>query len=120
MIEILSESEGNVLGIRAEGKVTDSDYRDVFIPPLAKIIEDHGKARVLYCMDASVTGFEMGAMWQDASFGIKHRNDFEKIAVVGGPGYVEWGTKIAAHLVGGEVKTFSDEQLQEAWTWVKS
>ena len=120
MIEILPESEGNVLGIRAEDKITDSDYREIFIPQLTKIIEEHGKARVLYYMDSSVTGFEMGAMWQDASFGVKHRNDFDKVAVVGGPRFVEWGTKIAAHFIGGEIKTYGDDQLQEAWSWVKS
>lgn len=120
MIEILPESEGNVLGIRVEEKVTDSDYREIFIPRLTKIIEEHGKARVLYYMDTTITNFEMGAMWQDASFGIKHRNDFEKIAVVGGARLVEWGTRIAAHFMGGEVKTFGEGQLQEAWNWVKS
>ena len=34
MIDILPESQGNILGIRASGKLTDSDYKDVLIPPI--------------------------------------------------------------------------------------
>lgn len=119
MIEIMSESAGNVLGVRLSGKVTDEDYEKVFIPALEKIIADSGKVRVVYYMDAEFEGWNAGAMWDDAKFGLKHRNDFEKIAVVGGPIWAEWGTKLAGHLVSGEVKTYSGAELNDAWTWIR-
>lgn len=65
-------------------------------------------------------GWELEAAWDDAKFGLQHRNDFEKVAVVGGPRWVEWGMKLAAVIMCGEVKTFSEEQLEEAWKWVES
>jgi len=34
MIEIMSESRGNLLGVRAIGKLTDQDYQLVLIPAL--------------------------------------------------------------------------------------
>ena len=45
MIEVLPESRGNILGIRASGKLTDADYKDVLIPYLEKIIGEQGMAR---------------------------------------------------------------------------
>ena len=59
-------------------------------------------------------------MWDDAKFGIKHKSDFEKVAVVGGPKWAEWCTKIASHLVAGEIKTYSADQLDDAWSWVQA
>ena len=65
-------------------------------------------------------GWELGAMWDDTKFGIQHRKDFEKIAVVGGSKWLEWALKIGAHFMEGQVKTYKDPELQEALTWVKA
>ncbi|NJL70471.1 MAG: STAS/SEC14 domain-containing protein [Candidatus Competibacteraceae bacterium] len=47
-------------------------------------------------------------------------NDFEKCAVVAGPNWVNWATKLAALIMTGEVKTFSSNALNDAWAWIKS
>ena len=57
-------------------------------------------------------------MWDDASFGMKHKDQFEKIAVVGAPKWVEWGTKLGGHFMSGTVKTFPADQLQAARDWI--
>jgi hypothetical protein len=120
MIEILPQSEGRTLGARLTGKVTDEDYEKVFLPALETVIKEHGKVRCVYFMDAGFQGWKLGAMWDDAKFGIKHKNDFEKIAVIGGPKWAEWATKLASHLMSGEVKTYTIDQLDEAWSWIKA
>jgi hypothetical protein len=58
-------------------------------------------------------------MWDDARFGLQHRRDFEKIAVVGGPRWVDVAVKIFAPLMEGEVRTMLGEQLAEAWEWIQ-
>ena len=120
MIEILPQSEGKTLGVRLTGKVTDEDYEKVFLPALDELIQKYGKASCVYFMDEDFEGWKLGAMWDDASFGMKHRNDFEKIAVVGGPKWAEWATKVAAHLMSCEVKTYTGDQLDDAWSWTKA
>lgn len=120
MIEIMSESKGKVLGVRLTGKVTDQDYEKTFIPALEKLLAEHGKIRCVYYMDEDFKGWEIGAMWDDAKFGVKHRDDFEKIAVIGGPKWAEWGTKLASHVLSGEVKTYSGDQLSDAWKWIEA
>ena len=120
MIEILPESQGKTLGIRASGTLTDHDYQTILIPRLEAIIRTHTKARVLFQMDRGFQGWEMEAMWDDAKFGVAHRHDFEKFAVVGGPRWVDWGAKLGALFMQTELRTFSDDQLQEAWKWIES
>ncbi len=120
MLEIMPQSQGKILAVRLTSKVTDSDYEKIFLPELQKLIEVYGKVRCLYFMDSEFDGWTLGAVWDDAKFGIRHKDDFEKCAIVGGPKWAEWGTKLVAHLVSGQLKTFSGDQLEEAWSWIKA
>jgi hypothetical protein len=119
MIEVMPESQGNVAGVKVSGKVTTKEYEDVVIARLDAMIKEHGKARFMWYLDDNFQGAEAGAMWDDTKFGFKHRNDFEKLALVGGPKWMEWLTKLAAKVFSGETKTFTREQFQEAWDWLK-
>lgn len=117
MIEVMPESNATMLAVRATGMVTAEDYTEVWIPALQKVIRENGKGRCLLYMDDNFEGWELKAMWEDAKFGFAHRNDFEKLAVVGGPSWVEWGTKVASALISGEVKTYNEQELTDALKW---
>ncbi|MHA1564890.1 MAG: STAS/SEC14 domain-containing protein [Alphaproteobacteria bacterium] len=120
MIEVMSESSGNVVGVRATGKLTDTEYKEVLIPKLEALFNQHGKLDVLFYMDEAFVGWDLDAAWDDASYGLKHRADFDKLAVVGGPTWVEWCIKLSGFLMKGEVKIFAADQLDRAWDWIKS
>ena len=120
MIEILDGSGNRILGVRLTGRVTDDDYEKTFIPALNKIIAEYGKVSCLYFMDEGFEGWDVGAMWEDAKFGVSHRDDFDKIAVVGGPAWAQWASKVAAYMISGRLRTFSIEELGLAWDWIKS
>ncbi len=119
MIEIMSETAGSILAIKATEKLTTRDYEEVFIPKLEQLIRVFGKIRVVMYLADNFTGWEIGAAWDDAKFGLQHRNDFEKIAVVGGPKWVEWSTKIGSHIIGGQANTYDASDIQAAILWVK-
>jgi hypothetical protein len=119
MIEIMPESNGSVLALKASGKLTDADYKEVLIPKIEEIIKRSGKTKVLLYLPQDFIGWDAHAMWDDARFGLRHRNDFEKLAVVGGAKWVEWATKIASHFMEGEVRSFSEAQLREALDWIR-
>ena len=119
MITILPETTGYTLVVKASGKLTAESYETVFIPILEKLIKHYGQIRLVLQFDATFTGWEAGAMWDDAKFGVQHRSNFKRIAVVGAPKWVEWGTKVAAGLMDGELKTFPATDLFEAIIWVK-
>jgi SpoIIAA-like len=119
MIEFIAESSGNIVGVRATGTLTDIDYKDVLIPRLEKLFDEHGKLRILFYMDEKFSGWDLAAAWDDAVLGLRHRADFDRIAVVGGPRWVDWCIKFSAFLIKGEIRTFSADQLPGAWIWVR-
>ena len=120
MIEIMPESNGSVLAVKATGILTDADYKHSFVPKIKEIVSQSSSIRVLLYMTEDCSGWQLHAAWDDSLFGFPHRGDFEKVAVVSGPKWVVWAANIRAHLLRGEVKTFAEEQLQEALSWVIS
>lgn len=120
MIEFMADSSGNIIGIKAIGTLTDADYKELLIPTLEKLFAQYRKLRVLFYMGEEFAGWTVSAAWDDARLGFNHRADFERIAVVGGPRWVEWCVKFTAFLIAGEIRTLSAEQLQGAWDWVKA
>ncbi len=59
---------------------------------------------------------EAGALWDYAKFFLPHKDDFEKMALVGGPKWIELMMKLFAPLMKGDVKGFAMDQLQQAQT----
>ena len=117
MIEIMPETDGNILVVKATEKLTARDYEEVFIPEVSQLIQKYLKVRVVVFLDENFSGWEIGAAWDDARFGIQHRNDFEKIAVVGGPKWVKWATKISSHFMDGQVAIYDTSDFQSAVDW---
>ncbi len=118
MIEVLPQTNGNVLVIKATEKLTNEDYKDVLIPHLESIIKEYGRVRFLVDLSTNFDGWHVSALWDDVRFGVAHRNSFEKVAVVGGPKCAEWATKLSKILMNGEIKYFEPNHYEEAYQWV--
>ncbi len=116
MITIMQETEGDTLAVKATERLTSQDYENVFIPRPNRLIKKFGKIRVVFRLAENFTGWEPGAAWDDAAFGILHRHDFEKLAVVRGKAWVEWATRIGSCFIDGEVKTYTPAEFQDAVT----
>ena len=119
MIEFMPESGGNVVGVKASGKLTDADYEQTLIPKLEAAFRQHGRLNLLFYMDRSFEGWSRDAAWDDASYGLRHRADFGRLAVVGGPAWVDWCIRLAGFLMKGEIRIFPADKLQVAWEWVR-
>jgi len=52
--------------------------------------------------------------------GLKHPNDFEKLALVGAQDWVNWGAKAFDIFVKGEVKNFPSHDREAALHWMTS
>ncbi|MBF0273613.1 MAG: STAS/SEC14 domain-containing protein [Nitrospinae bacterium] len=119
MLQILPESKGAVLMVKASEQLTHKDYEEVFIPTLDNLINTYGKVNVLLHLDESFSGWELGAMWDDAKFGVKHMKDFNKIGMIGAAQWVEWTTKISSYFIDGEIRNFKASELNDAMNWIK-
>jgi SpoIIAA-like len=119
VIEFPSEGKGKTIGIKVSGMLAGADYKQVLIPELEKKFAEYGKLRVLFYMDEGFLGWDLTAAWEDATVGLKHRAEFERLAVVGGPQWVHWCMRLSAFLIAGEIRIYAASRLEEAWTWIK-
>jgi len=104
----------------ATGKLTHEDYQ-IFIPIVEKSLKEAKKLEVDLLVDmTSFKGWaELKAMVDDAKFGIKHLNDFNKMALVGNKKWEEIATKIWAKLTNSEVKFFKNRDKAIKWLYKK-
>src|SRR5262245_47306082 len=80
-VELREEQGGKVLEVRLSGKLAKEDY-ERFVPEVDRLIKQHGKIRVL-CELHDFHGWELGALWEDIKFDVKHFRDIERLAIVG-------------------------------------
>lgn len=120
MLEIMPQTAADLLVVSASDKLTADDYENTFIPALTTMIAEHGCINTVIVFEHSFSGWEPGAMWEDAKFGLKHRSDFNRIALVSNIRWINWATKVAGLFVTGEVATFEPDQLEQALAWISS
>ncbi len=115
MIEMLEKSSGNIVGIRMSGKLHDADYKE-FVPKAEAIIEKEGSIRMLVIFE-DFHGWDTHACWDDFAFGMKHKKDIERFAIVTDKKWLKWSMKLSAPLI-NESKVFEPNQEDEAWAWI--
>lgn len=104
------------LSFKAIGKLTHEDYETI-TPLLENALEGINEPKIKAFVDCSeFEGWELQAAWDDLKLGLKHGNEFEKIAILGHSNLLEFGSKIASWFIHGEVKYF--ENLNEAMSWL--
>jgi hypothetical protein len=119
MITILGGLASRVLGIEASGTVTRADYRDVLIPH-ALAMSASGPVNLLYVIGKDFTGYELGTLWDDAAFGMRHWRDFGRIAIVSDEHWVHAAITLFKPLVSCEVRLFARSQFAAANKWVSA
>jgi hypothetical protein len=116
MLELLQPTTGNLVAIHASGTVTGEDYERVLIPAIEEVLKSHDKARVLFQLEPD-TGFTAGAMWDDASFGLRHFFSFEKFALVSDSDWINNSVKALGFMMPCPVKIFALDDLDAAREW---
>ena len=120
MIELLPDMPGNVVALKAVGKVTKEDYETVLIPAVEQKLAQGGKVRLLYWLGEDYSEFEAGAMWADAKVGFEHLTSWEKVAVVTDVEWLKAMVGVFAFMMHGKVKLFANQDLNQAMEWIKA
>ena len=105
------------LSLKVVGKLTHADYEKIN-PILDAALEGVTEAEIRAYLDASeMEGWELRAAWDDFKLGLKHGNQFAKIAIYGHSTWMEYLSKIGGWFISGEVEFFHDPD--EAIAWLK-
>src|SRR5690606_10769017 len=105
------------LSMKAVGKLTHEDY-EAITPIIDSAIVEINNQVVNILFDATeLEGWDLHAAWDDLKFGLKHRKEFNKIAIYGHKKWQSYMAKIGSWFISGEVKCFHN--IQDAVAWLK-
>ncbi len=103
------------LSLKAIGKLTHKDYQKIN-PMIDSALEGIKDPEIKVFIDGSeLQGWELRAAWDDFKLGLKHGNEFSKIAIFGNKKWQEYSAKIGSWFVSGEVEFFEDAEQAIAW-----
>ncbi|VVD89058.1 STAS/SEC14 domain-containing protein [Pandoraea terrigena] len=117
MFKFIDGLPQDVLAVEATGKVTHEDYKSTLIPK-AEAMMSNGPIKMLYVVGKEFTGFEVGALWDDSMFGLKHWHDFSHIAVVTDHAWLQATVGMLRPFFHGDVRVFPVAELPAAKRWV--
>ena len=113
----LEQHADRLLVLRVGGELKKSEL-DAVQSEFVKKIAGAGTVKLLVLLE-SFTGWERGEQWGDTGFFFSHRNEFEKIPVIGNP---RWEAQVPAFtgagLRKGPVKFFPETAETEARAWL--
>ena len=119
MVERMDGMPEGVVGLRATGKLTRDDYREVLEPGLQEAV-DSGAARVVFVID-DFEGLEPSAVLEDLKTGLRvelhDRKAWKRLAVVSKDDWIAKAMHLFAWAMPGELKVFELDQLEEAKAW---
>lgn len=118
MIEQIEGLPPGALGFRASGQVTATDYERVLVPDVEAAFTVNRKLRLLYHAGPEFTGFEPGAMWEDAMLGFRHFSGWDRVALVTDVSWLRVATQAMGFAVPAQVKLFHNAELDQAVAWI--
>ena len=104
------------LSLKVVGTLTHADY-SVITPMLNSALAQISAPQVDVLVDGTeLKGWELRAAWDDFKLGLKHKNEFRKIAIYGNKSWQKIGANLGNWFVSGEVYYFDD--LDDAHNWI--
>ena len=103
------------LSLKLQGKLTHQDYQ-TFTPMIDSALLEVKSPKVKFLIDGTeLQGWEPRAAWDDFKLGLKHGNEFGKVAIYGNKKWQELASKVGKWFITGEVKYFEDESDAIFW-----
>jgi len=118
MFETLEGFDDNVVAVKAVGRVTAEDYRDVLVPAVQRAAAGGQKARLLLDLGEGFEGYDAGAMFADAGLGMGHLGSFERMAIVTDTEWVSRAINLFGPLIPGDVRVFPSAESAVARSWI--
>lgn len=104
------------LTIKVIGKLTHEDYKTI-TPMLDSALASITAPKIDVFIDGTeFQGWGLRAAWDDFKLGLKHKNEFRKIAIYGNKNWQDIGAKFGNWFISGEVHYFNE--FQDAHDWI--
>jgi hypothetical protein len=117
-IKLEEMKKGKLLDVHVSGKLAKDDYKE-FVPEVDRLIEQHGKIRVLLKM-TDFRGWKAGALWEDIKFDLKHFSDIERVAMVGEKKWQKGMSQFCRPFTTAKIRYFDRSKIDEAREWAEA
>lgn len=106
------------IAVKAIGRLTHDDY--TFMTPLLEAaFKEVGGPKVRVLFDGTeFEGWQVRAAWDDLKLGLKHGNEFSRIAFVGNKKWEALAASVGNWFIKGELKYF--DNYEQAIDWIVS
>jgi hypothetical protein len=108
------------VGVVASGKVTANDRLRVLEPSIEGAVETAGRVRLLYVAGSDFSGYDRGGLYDDAVFGTRHFNDFDRIAFVADDGPYQRAVLAMNGLMPARLRVFQPSDIAAARAWLQA
>jgi hypothetical protein len=108
----------NVVALKAVGRVSAEDYRDMLAPAVERATAGGRKARLLLDLGDSFESYDFSAIFADAGLGAGHLHSFERMAVITDTDWVTKAVHLFGPLIPSEVRAFPSAESTAAKEWV--
>lgn len=121
MIEEIAEMPAGTIGFRASGEIDVDEYKSVLMPPLERAVGE-GRVRMLFQAGPNFQKFDAATIWADAKnsvdLGLRHRDAWERSAIVTDVDWIARASQVFAWLVPGELRVFPLGGIEDAKSWL--
>jgi hypothetical protein len=115
-VTVTESDDGEVIEVEARGRLARADY-DEFVPTLEARMKQ-GPVKLLVSM-RDFTGWDIGALWEDIKFDIRHFRDIERLAMVGDKKWEEGMAWFCKPFTTAKIAYFDQSQIETARSWLR-
>lgn len=115
-VTLHEEADGKILEVALSGKLTKEDYKH-FVPEVERLVKQHGQLRILVRMH-DFRGWELGALWEDIKFDLKHFRDIERLALVGERKWEAGMAVFCKPFTTATIRYFDQSKAEDASEWI--
>jgi hypothetical protein len=114
-VERVESPNGRMVEVQVTGKLSKEDYEH-FVPRTEELMQN-GKVRILFSMH-EFSGWEMGALWEDIKFDIKHFKDIDRLAMVGDKKWEHGMAMFCKPFTTAKLQYFDQSEIDQARAWL--
>jgi SpoIIAA-like len=114
MIELIDGLPRHVVGIRVTGRVSNTEFREVVTPAVARSLRWRQSIRLYYELGSRFPG----SGWDDLDLGFEQAARCERIAIVTDIAWVRLTVKAIRFLIPGAIRVFDTMEAASARAWI--
>jgi hypothetical protein len=116
MLQPIAGLPDGVIGFEAAGKIEASDYTDVLMPAIGRLLEQGRDIRIVLVFE-HFDGMSASAAWQDLKVGVEHLTRWKRIALVTDLDWMITVASLFGWMTPGDFKRFPLADRARAIAW---